>query len=55
MTKTTTNTTKKQEQPKTKTVVKVLGGYLELDARSQAYVEGVIQGMIISKKAKKSA
>lgn len=53
MTKTITKP--KPEQPKAKTVVKVLGGYLELDARSQAYVEGVIQGMIISKKAQKSA
>lgn len=53
MTKTITKP--KPEQPKPETVVKVLGGYLELDARSQAYVEGVIQGMIISKKVKKSA
>lgn len=51
MTKTITKL--KQEQPKAKTVVKVLGGYLELDARSQAYVEGVIQGMIIGKKSSK--
>lgn len=43
------------EQPKAKTVVKVLGGYLELDARSQAYVEGVIQGMIIGKKSSKKS
>lgn len=53
MTKTITKP--KQEQPKTKTVVKVLGGYLELDARSQAYVEGVIQGMIIGKKSSKKS
>lgn len=53
MTKTITKP--KQEQPKTKTVVKVLGGYLELDARSQAYVEGVIQGMIIVKKSSKKS
>lgn len=53
MTKTITKP--KSEQPKTKTVVKVLGGYLELDARSQAYVEGVIQGMIIGKKSSKKS
>lgn len=53
MTKTITKL--KPEQPKAKTVVKVLGGYLELDARSQAYVEGVIQGMIIGKKSSKKS
>ncbi|MGO5112229.1 hypothetical protein ACTQ3M_05025 [Oscillospiraceae bacterium LCP25S3_E10] len=53
MTKTITKP--KQEQPKAKTVVKVLGGYLELDARSQAYVEGVIQGMIIGKNSSKKS